>query len=202
MQSVFGVVWVGGVEVNSILIENYTPIWVKHFADLKREIENGLHGLTFDIEHVGSTAVPNLASKPIIDIDIIYSNQADFQKIKSGLEEIGYYHNGNQGIEDRDVFKRNGECNNEILDVIKHHLYVCPIDSKALERHLLSRNFLRKNDWARLKYQQMKYELAEKANQDKKKYAELKELNVNDFIDSMIAKEKSERTTNNNLNNG
>jgi GrpB-like predicted nucleotidyltransferase (UPF0157 family) len=47
---------------------------------------------------------------------------------------------------------------------------------------------LRNNDWARLKYQQMKYELAEKANQDTKIYAELKELNVNDFIDSMIAK--------------
>ncbi len=191
MQSVLGVVWVGGVEVNSMLIENYTPTWIKHFADLKREIENGLHGLAFDIEHVGSTAVPNLASKPIIDIDIIYSNQADFQKIKSGLEKIGYYHNGNQGIEDRDVFKRTGECNNEILDGVKHHLYVCPIHSKALERHLLSRNFLRKNDWARLKYQQMKYELAEKANQDKKKYAELKELNVNDFIDSMIEADKT-----------
>ena len=185
-----------------MLIEKYTPTWIKDFADLKREIENGLHGLAFNIEHVGSTAVPNLASKPIIDIDIIYSNQADFQKIKSGLEKIGYYHNGNQGIEDRDVFKRNGKCNNGILDSVKHHLYVCPIDSKALERHILSRNFLRKNDWARLKYQQMKYELAEKANQDKKKYAELKELNVNTFIDSIIEKEKSERTTNNNLSNG
>ncbi|WP_373551312.1 GrpB family protein [Haliscomenobacter sp.] len=178
-----------------MLIEKYTPAWIKNFADLKREIENGLQGLTFNIEHVGSTAVPNLASKPIIDIDIVYSNQADFQKIKSGLEKTGYYHSGNQGIEGRDVFKRNGKGNNEILDSIQHHLYVCPNDSKALERHLLSRNFLRKNDWARLEYQQMKYELAEKANQDKKKYAELKELNVNDFIDSMIEKEKSERTT-------
>jgi GrpB-like predicted nucleotidyltransferase (UPF0157 family) len=139
------------------------------------------------IVHVGSTAVPNLDSKPIIDIDIIYFNPTDFEKIKSGLEKIGYYHNGNQGIKDRDVFKRNGNCVSEILDTVKHHLYVCPVDSKALERHILSRNFLRKNDWARLKYQQMKYELAEKANQDRTIYATLKELNVNDFIDSIIA---------------
>lgn len=103
---------------------------------------------------------------------------------------MGYYHNGNQGIENREVFKRNIGWTNQILDIIKHHLYVCPVDSKALERHILSRNFLRNNDWARLKYQQMKYELAEKANQDKKIYAELKELNVNDFIDSMVAKMK------------
>jgi len=48
--------------------------------------------------------------------------------------------------------------------------------------------FFRKNDWAILKYKLMKYELAEKANQDKKIYSELKELNVNGFIDSMILK--------------
>ena len=173
-----------------MLIEKYSPNWVKNFADLKREIENGLHGLKYRIEHVGSTSVPNLAAKPIIDMDIIYFHQADFEKIKSGLEKIGYYHNGNQGIEDRDVFKRNGKWTNEILDSINHHLYLCPVGSKALERHILSRNFLMKNDWARLKYQQMKYELAEKAHQDRKIYAQLKELNVNDFIDSIIEEEK------------
>ena len=67
-----------------------------------------------------------------------------------------------------------------------------------MERHILSRDFLRKNDWARLEYQEMKYQLAEKANQDKKLYAELKELNVNEFIDSIIEKEK--RTHNNGYN--
>ncbi|MES2652641.1 MAG: GrpB family protein [Bacteroidota bacterium] len=178
-----------------MLIEKYTSTWIKDFENLKREIENGLHGLDLTIEHVGSTSVPNLDSKPIIDIDIIYAVQLDFEKIKSELFKIGYYHNGNQGIEDRDVFKRNSELTNEVLDKITHHLYVCPVNSKALERHILSRNFLRKNKWAMIKYQQMKYELAEKANQDRKKYAELKELNVNDFIDSIIEKEKNERTT-------
>ena len=174
-----------------MLIEKYSSIWIKNFADLKREINNGLHGFEYLIEHVGSTSVPNLDAKPVIDMDIVYFHPADFEKIKSGLEKMGYYHNGNQGIEDRDVFKRNGKGTNEILDSVNHHLYVCPMGSKALERHILSRNFLIKNDWARLKYQQMKYELAEKANQDKKIYAQLKELNVNDFIDSIIEAEKN-----------
>jgi GrpB-like predicted nucleotidyltransferase (UPF0157 family) len=173
-----------------MLIQKYTSNWTKDFADLKREIENGLNGLECRIEHVGSTSVPNLASKPIIDIDIIYSNQTDLKKIKLELKNIGYYHNGNQGIEDREVFKRNGKRANGVLDTIMHHLYVCPIDSKAMERHILFRNFLRKNDWARIEYQQMKYELAKKANQNRKLYAELKELNINDFVDSIIEKEK------------
>jgi GrpB-like predicted nucleotidyltransferase (UPF0157 family) len=180
-----------------MLIEKYKSNWVKDFTDIKREIHNGLNKLEYSIEHVGSTSVPNLDSKPIIDIDVIYYKQTDFEKIKCELEKMGYYHNGNQGIEDRDVFKRNGLLTNEILDAVKHHLYVCPNNSKALERHILTRNFLRKNEWARIKYQQMKYELADKANQDRKVYALLKELNVNDFIDSIIEKEK--RTSNCNL---
>lgn len=178
-----------------MLIEKYTSNWIQDFLVLRREIEKVLQEFQYAIEHVGSTSVPNLASKPIIDIDIIYYNQADFNKIRTGLENIGYYHNGNQGIEDRVVFKRNKKMSHAILDTIKHHLYVCPSTSKALERHILSRDFLRNNDWARLEYQQMKYELAEKANQDKKIYAALKELNVNNFIDSIIEKEKQERTT-------
>ncbi len=170
-----------------MLLKNYTSDWVKDFADLKREIETGLDGLEYRIEHIGSTAVPNLDAKPIIDIDIVYFNQADLEKIKAGLEEIGYCHHGNQGIEDREVFKRDGKRTNRILDTIRHHLYACPQESKALERHILFRDFLRKNDWARLKYQQMKYALAQKANQDQKLYAQLKELYVNDFIDSVIS---------------
>ncbi len=174
-----------------MLIEKYTSDWNKDFADLKREIENGLNGLEYSIEHVGSTSVPNLDSKPIIDIDIIYENESEFERIKSGLIKLGYYHNGNQGIEKREVFKRYRNSLNGILDSISHHLYVCPMGSEPLERHILMRNYLRKNDWARLKYQEMKYKLAEKAKQNKKVYAELKELNVNEFIDEIIKKEKT-----------
>lgn len=173
-----------------MLLKKYTPNWIIDFSKIKGEIEKALTGLSFSIEHVGSTSVPKLDSKAIIDIDIIYTEEADFEKIKRRLENIGYYHNGNQGIEDRDVFKRKGISTDSILDEIQHHLYVCPIHSKALERHILSRDFLRKNDWARIKYQEMKYELAAQANQDKKVYAALKEDNINEFIDSIIEAEK------------
>jgi GrpB-like predicted nucleotidyltransferase (UPF0157 family) len=151
-----------------MLLKKYSSKWVIDFINIKREIDNALVGFEYSIEHVGSTAVPHLDAKPIIDIDIIYSNQMVFEKIKLGLEKIGYYHNGNQGIECREVFKRNGKMDNEILNSVKHHLYVCFVNSKAFERHILSRNFLRKNEWARLKYQQMKYELAKKLTKIKK----------------------------------
>ena len=177
------------------ILEKYSSKWINDFTDIKREIENVLNGPEYTIEHVGSTSVPNLDSKPIIDIDIIYSNHLFFDPIKLALEAIGYFHNGNQGIEGRDVFKRSGKLTNSVLDAITHHLYVCPIDSKALERHILSRDFLRKNERARIKYQQIKYELAEKANQDRKVYAALKEQSVNDYIDSIVEEERRTHIT-------
>lgn len=177
-----------------MVLSEYSSSWINDFEALKGEFEIALNGISWTIEQVGSTSVPKLDSKPIIDIDIIYSTQQDFEKIKFELEKIGYYHNGNQGIEDRDVFKRTGKKTKEILDTIQHHLYACPIGSSALERHILSRNFLRKNDWARIKYQQMKYEIAEETNQHKKIYATLKEIYVNDFIDLLNEEEKRTHT--------
>ncbi|MEN9459506.1 MAG: hypothetical protein RL135_2129, partial [Bacteroidota bacterium] len=111
------------------------------------------------------------------------NNPSIFPLIKQALESIGYFHNGNQGIEDREVFKRLGTKQHEVLDAIRHHLYVCSADSPALKRHLITRDYLRNNEWAKAEYQQMKYALAEKAGQDQKAYAVLKEATVNAFID-------------------
>lgn len=173
-----------------MLIEKYTRNWIVYFTEIKLEIEKALSGLEHQIEHIGSTSVPNLDSKPIIDIDIIFSKEEEFHNIKSALLNFGYDHYGNQGITNREVFKRNGKSANRILDSITHHLYVCKQDSPALERHILFRDFLKRNEWAKIKYQEMKYELADRANQNKKLYAELKELHVNRFIDEILEKEK------------
>lgn len=91
-----------------MLIEKYTPQWAKDFVGIIREIDNGLNGLEYSIEHVGSTSVPNLDAKPIIDIDIIYVNELEFERIKPGLIKLGYYHNGNQGIEKEKYLNETG----------------------------------------------------------------------------------------------
>jgi len=166
-----------------MLIHPYSADWNTHFELIKNVLDRCLQGLDYTIEHVGSTAVTGLAAKPIIDIDIVFNDPSTFPLIKQALELIGYFHNGNQGIEDREVFKREGTSQDDVLDTIKHHLYVCSADSPALKRHLITRDYLRNNEWAKAEYQQMKYALAEKAGQDQKAYAVLKEATVNAFID-------------------
>jgi GrpB-like predicted nucleotidyltransferase (UPF0157 family) len=176
-----------------MLIEKYNPEWVTQFEKIKAKLSDSLESIKVNIEHIGSTSIPNLAAKPIIDIDIIYYQDFDFQLIKTQLESLGYYHNGNQDVEGREVFKRNGMIKDEILDTITHHLYVCKHDCWELQRHILFRDYLRKHEIARNYYQNLKYQIAEEGNQDRKLYANLKQLKANSFIDYVIELSKIEQ---------
>jgi GrpB-like predicted nucleotidyltransferase (UPF0157 family) len=172
-----------------MLIQEYQKSWVGDFNAIKNVINEAFSDIKVSIEHVGSTAIINLAAKPIIDIDIVYDTNEDFEAIKKGLEKLGYYHNGDQGIKGREVFKR-GEAKGKhnVLDVITHHLYVCATQSEQLKRHLDFRNYLNTHENERKQYQRMKYDIAEAANQDKKVYATLKESVAKEFIESILKK--------------
>ncbi len=175
-----------------MLIQAYQTSWVEDFSRIRAVIDEAIYPLSVSIEHVGSTAVPNLAAKPVIDIDIVYGGNTAFEDIKTGLEKIGYFHNGNQGILNREVFKRGKmPIFPTILDEIVHHLYVCPSDSEELQKHILFRDYLVENKDARVQYQNLKSEIGEEANHDKKKYAALKEVKASPFINSIIEKCKS-----------
>jgi len=174
-----------------MLIHEYKESWIADFNQIKQIIDEALRDLNVSIEHVGSTSIPALAAKPIIDIDIVFAKNVEFDKIRLGLEKIGYHHAGNQGIEGREVFKRSKTApTHRSLDLIAHHLYVCPIDSQELQKHILFRDYLTANKDARVEYQNMKYEIADEAKQDRKKYAQLKEVRAANFINGIIEKAK------------
>jgi GrpB-like predicted nucleotidyltransferase (UPF0157 family) len=173
-----------------MLIQKHNLNWKTDFNKISSILKDTLDGLILSIEHVGSTAVPDLDAKPIIDIDVIFEGDV-FSEIKERLIAIGYYHNGDQGIPDREVFKRDNAANHPILDSISHHLYVCSSDSEELKNHLLFRDHLKSNESARNQYIKIKLDLAEKANQDKKVYANLKEIEASAFIRECIKTESN-----------
>lgn len=175
-----------------MLLQEYKESWVEGFTKLKEVINEALINLKVSIQHVGSTSIPALAAKPIIDIDIVYDKNAALEEIKTRLEKIGYYHNGNQGIPGREVFKRNKNTH-EVLDGIAHHLYACRADSAELQKHILFRDYLLANEEARVLYQKFKYEIAEEAGQDRKKYAQLKEIKLSNFINGIIENAKRDK---------
>jgi GrpB-like predicted nucleotidyltransferase (UPF0157 family) len=179
---------------NMMLLQEYKESWVEDFGAIQTVIAAALLNLDASIEHVGSTAVPGLSAKPVIDIDIVYSESVAFDEIKNRLAQTGYKHHGNQGIAGREVFKRDtATAAHSILDAIAHHLYACRVDSEELQRHILFRDYLRKNEAARMQYQHLKYETAAAAGQDRKQYAQLKEERAKNFITTIITRAAAEK---------
>ncbi len=169
-----------------LLIQPYQESWANDFLKIKEVLIRQLHDISVTFEHVGSTSVPGLSAKPIIDIDLIHKPN-DFSKIDNGLTQLGYFHNGDQGIAEREAFKREvSSKTHPILDWIKHHLYVCPDFSKELKRHLLFRDYLKGDEVTRKVYESLKLQIAEKADQDRKTYAKLKEVRATEFIESVL----------------
>lgn len=125
------------------------------FEEIKNELEVAIGDLIISIEHVGSTSVEGLSAKPIIDIDIIIKDYSIFDAVVRKLETIGYIHEGNLGIKDREAFKYSDKTHLQ-----RHHLYVCPQQSEELRRHITFRDFLKSNPEAAKKYGAVKEEAA------------------------------------------
>ena len=93
------------MQTKRVIVSPYTPNWKSDFAAIKAELEAALDGLILSIEHVGSTAVEGLSAKPCIDIDVIIEDYSVFPAVVEKLAAIGYIHEGDLGIPEREAFK-------------------------------------------------------------------------------------------------
>ena len=157
------------MRTSRVTVLPYDAAWAEDFVKIKKEIEIALGDLIVGIEHVGSTAVFGLCAKPCIDIDVVIRDFSVFDEVKKRLAGIGYFHEGNLGIEGREAFGYSDKPH-----LKKHHLYVCPKDSKELRRHITFRDFLRAHPEAAAKYGSVKKEAARLYPDDIDRYIEHK----------------------------
>jgi GrpB-like predicted nucleotidyltransferase (UPF0157 family) len=157
--------------MKTIIIEPYNPKWAKEFEKIKSEIIPIISDDIISFEHVGSTSIVGLWSKPVIDIDIIIDDSMLPILIKK-LATIGYNHRGDLGIAGREAFGYNDE---EKANLMKHHLYVCHKNNAELRKHLALRDYLRMNPEYCEKYSNIKVEMAKKYPHDIDSYIKGKE---------------------------
>jgi GrpB-like predicted nucleotidyltransferase (UPF0157 family)/GNAT superfamily N-acetyltransferase len=178
-----------GSETPEPILVPYEPAWPERFAQLRAVYATALEGLFVSIEHVGSTAVPGLLAKPILDIDIVIPTRAALPEVAARLATLGYRHNGDQGIPEREVFKANESTApyTEPRQIwMSHHLYVCHAESAELRRHVQFRDALRRFPDVRAEYERLKRETALAAQGDRKVYAHLKENTCRAFIEGVL----------------
>ena len=111
---------------------DYDPSWPATFQQLRDRLAATLGPLAVAIEHVGSTAVPGLAAKPIIDLDVVIADRADLPAVIERLRALGYHHEGDLGVPGREAFTTPA-------GAPPHHRYVCATGTPALDRHLAFR---------------------------------------------------------------
>ena len=150
-----------------IVVEPYDPDWPAEFEKIKDYLMPHIGDCIVAIHHVGSTSVPGLSAKPIIDFDIEIADMSMFPVIKERLAVLGYSHEGNYGIEAREVFRPH-----KPDDFMEYHMYVCPSSSEELKRHLKFRNALRSDPVAVEEYGKLKTELAARHENDIDAYIE------------------------------
>ena len=151
-------------------MKEYDPKWPEWFETLRARIVPALAGVPHRIEHVGSTAVPGMTAKPVIDIDIIL-NKCVLQLAKERLAAIGYLHQGDLGITDREAFDLADEGLRGTLPC-PITLYVCIAGATALHDHLSFRDFMRKSpEWVQ-RLSRQKVLLCEQTGNDRRAYME------------------------------
>ena len=152
-----------------VTVVPYDSSWEFQFEKIKLEIEDAIGDIIVSVEHIGSTSVVGLSAKPCIDIDIVIKDYTVFREVADRLKAIGYLHEGDLGIKDREAFKYSDKSH-----LAKHHLYVCPENSGELKRHIAFRNYLMEDPEAVRKYSALKEEGARLFPCDIDKYIEYK----------------------------
>ncbi|WP_274436616.1 GrpB family protein [Alicyclobacillus sp. ALC3] len=153
----------------------YDPDWSRIFELVLNQISPVLSDIASEIEHVGSTSVPGLAAKPIVDVDVAVANRDDVYIAIRRLAGIGYIHEGDLGVEGREAFIPP-------IGLPQHHLYVCTVDNAEYERDILFRDYLRNHPEETKRYGELKLELAHQFPNDRVSYTTGKSDFVNEIL--------------------
>lgn len=167
--------WVGA-EVNStedrsrtsrIVLVAHDPGWAEEFARESTVVALGFGDLLVELHHIGSTAIPGIEAKPVIDMLAVVTDIGLVDVRSPRLEELGYEAMGEFGIPGRRYFRKNSPSS-----VRTHQIHSLEVGSPEIERHLAFRDFLRAHPEHAKKYAAVKREMGERYPHDMAAYTD------------------------------
>ena len=163
-----------GLEGGIVRLAPYTPEWCSEFGRERERLFGALRGIAVAIEHVGSTAVPGLRAKPVLDVMLGLPRISLHERALSPMDALGYRYMGEYGIPGRHYFRLGEPCT--------HHLHMVSFGSEFWLRHLLFRDHLRAHPEVAQAYEAVKLDLAARHPRDRPAYQDGK----TDFIESVM----------------
>ena len=165
-----------GLHKDKVSLVDYCSDWPQEFEKEKKKLQKIFSGSALAIEHVGSTAIPGLSAKPILDIAVAVANEETLIKLIPVLTNAGY-----------DVLDLVEKCG-EILarkgkpECRTHYIHVEVMGSTYWNNHILFRNYMLKHPETVKQYEVLKRRLATEFQEDRKKYTATK----NEFIQNIL----------------
>ena len=163
-----------GLVHGTVQLAEWTPRWAELFTEEAARLRVALGDLAVAIEHYGSTSVPGLVAKPLLDILVGGPNSTDASPYISALAPLSYDYAAHAGVPDHFVFGR-GLARTHLVHVVRY-------DGVAWHRALAFRDALRRDAHLREVYASQKRELAELHALDRSRYTEEKRA----FIDHVL----------------
>lgn len=169
-----------GLQRKKVRLVAYKPIWKKLYRKEEKRLRNVFGKDILDIQHVGSTSIPGVKSKPIIDIAVGIKSLKLGRKFLKTLEKLGYKYRGSMGVAGRLFFAKGSRKNRT------HYLHLEKFNSENWRSHIVFRDYLRRHKNAVKEYNKLKEELAKKYKNDRDTYTAKKEI----FIEKIIKNAK------------
>ncbi len=170
-----------------VVVVDYDPQWPIVYKKEKVEILRVIGDKVVAIKHIGSTAVPGLGAKPIIDIMVAVRHLSDANQCIQPLQSIGYEYvlEPEVQIPEWRYFRKGPQ-------EAHKHLHMVEPTSDFWRRHLLFRDYLRSHPKVAREYYELKKQLATECGLDRKAYTEAKTA----FIQSIVARAQTHSTPN------
>ena len=165
-----------GLKRGTVKLASKHDKWKQLFEEEKKILLETFGHLIIDIEHVGSTAIPGVPAKPLIDMNIAISSLNDeyIKKFVAPLKKIGYHYM--HKFPERRFFAKGPETKRT------HHLNLVELNSNQWRNSIIFRNYMRRNKPARDEYAALKKKLAKQFPEDRTSYTKEKEK----FIEKII----------------
>ena len=158
-----------------ITVLNYDPEWPLKYERERKAIAEILDGNGISIYHIGSTSVPGLVAKPIIDMMAVVRSLEKVDDARGKFSELGYECLGEFGIAGRRYFRKGG-------DERTHQIHIFQADDwNNIERHLAFRDYMRTHEKERTEYAKIKTALAQRFPYDIDGYCDGKDAFVREM---------------------
>jgi GrpB-like predicted nucleotidyltransferase (UPF0157 family) len=166
-----------GLRRGSVQLMPYDPAWATLFESERDRLQQALHPYALDIQHIGSTAVPGLAAKPLLDLGVAVSDAPAVAACIPLITGLGYTYRGYRGASQGYFFDIGPEHS------LTHYLHLLMIDQPGWQNYLRFRDYLRAHPAARDAYQQLKQDLAIRFADERAAYSAAKTA----FVEHILA---------------